>query len=97
MANTDETAREGLAYLNRLIEDAVAACDKRMATSREYWNGKPRTLLNDQLSRIEMEKHRAQYILETAPVRAEREVLLDALVQIAMTKPFPGIVVPQNL
>ncbi len=97
MAHDMTHAKELLEYLNRQIADAVAACDKRMAISREYWNGKPRTLLNDQLSRIEMEKHRAQYVLETAPVRAEREVVIDALTQAEVRKPLPKIFTPQNL
>lgn len=82
-----EAVAEMLNYLTRQIEDAAATRERRIAIAREYWNGKPRSMLNDQLSRIEMEKHQAQFILETAPVRAEREVILDTLANAEMAKP----------
>jgi len=97
MAHTPDHAKECLEWLNRQMEDAMAAREKRMETAREYWNGKPRTMLNDQLSRIEMEKHHAQYILETAPVRAEREVMIDLLTQVEMAKPPVFVVNEQKL
>lgn len=82
-----EPTEQLLEHLNSLIDGASTARAKRIALSKEYWGGKPRTLLNERLSRIEINKHQAQFTLETAPIMAEREVLLDALTRAEMLKP----------
>lgn len=87
-------AEEMLKYLTGQIEDAAAAREHQIAKTREYWNSKPRTMLNDTLSRIEMEKHYAHFTLYTAEIRMQREKLIDALCQVGMQNPY--VILPQT-
>lgn len=80
-------AEELLQSLNLRLMEALGERDQRVARVRAYWDSKPRTLLNGNLERIEIDKCYAQFTLETADIRAERERIIDTLAQAEMHKP----------
>lgn len=96
----DTTAISGaevyLQDLTRRLTDAMAERERRMTKAREYWDGKPRSMLNDRLREIDFGKLYAQFTLETADIRATREQVIDALTQIDMAKPLSTVILQNN-
>lgn len=86
-------AEEMLMRLNLQLTDAMEDRDRRVAMSKEYWDGRPRTMLNDSLRQIDIDNHYAQFTLETSHIRSDRERVIDALSQIEMAKPH-AILIP---
>lgn len=87
MAEQD-TQREMLEDLNGYMTRCLADRDQNIARTRAYWDDKPRTMLNENLERIEIDCHHARYTLATADIKRHREQIIDVMSQIEMAKPI---------